>query len=140
MAVPSSFKPGKRGHFLPNPKLKFLDQCREVMRFKQLSHRTEETYVQWIRRYILFHRGKAEIQKAESRNEAAGQQHRTSNTEHPTSNEGGLGGAHGVARPTQWVWRHPKDMGEAEVRGFLTDLAVTRRVGAATQNQALNAV
>jgi len=26
-------------------KLKFLDQCREVMRFKQLSRRTEETYL-----------------------------------------------------------------------------------------------
>jgi hypothetical protein len=24
-------------HLTPNPKLKFLDQCREVMRFKQLS-------------------------------------------------------------------------------------------------------
>jgi integrase len=31
-------------------------------------------------------------------------------------------------------------MGEAEVRAFLTDLAVRRQVGAATQNQALNAL
>jgi hypothetical protein len=30
------------GRLVPNPKLKFLDQCREVMRFKQLSHRTEK--------------------------------------------------------------------------------------------------
>jgi integron integrase len=37
-------------------------------------------------------------------------------------------------------WRHPVDMGGQEVREFLTDLAVTRRVGAATQNQALNAL
>ncbi len=37
-------------------------------------------------------------------------------------------------------WRHPKDMGGQEAREFLTDLAVTRRVGAATQNQALNAM
>jgi hypothetical protein len=42
--------------FVPNPKLKFLDQCHEVMRFKQLAARTEETYLQWIRRFILFHR------------------------------------------------------------------------------------
>ena len=26
---------------VPNPKLKFMEQCREVMRFKQLAHRTE---------------------------------------------------------------------------------------------------
>jgi hypothetical protein len=28
--------------FIPNPKLRFMDQCREVMRFKQFSARTEE--------------------------------------------------------------------------------------------------
>ena len=33
------------GRCLPNPKLRFLDQCREVLRFKQMSHRTEEAYV-----------------------------------------------------------------------------------------------
>ena len=36
--------------------------------------------------------------------------------------------------------RHPLDMGEAEVGAFLTDLAVTRRVAASTQNQALCAL
>jgi integron integrase len=36
--------------------------------------------------------------------------------------------------------RHPKEMGEAEVTAFLTHLAVERRVAAATQNQALNAL
>ena len=34
---------------------KLLDQVREVMRLKHYAYRTEETYVQWIRRYILFH-------------------------------------------------------------------------------------
>ncbi len=95
------------GRLVPNPKLKFLDQCREVMRFKQLSHRTEETYLQWIRRFILFHRKPAAVTGA----------------------------------PLQkWIWRHPKDMGEVEVRAFLTHLAARRQVGAATQNQALNAL
>ena len=95
------------GRLVPNPKLKFLDQCREVMRFKQLSHRTEETYLQWIRRFILFHRKSAAVTDA----------------------------------PLQkWIWRHPKDMGEVKVRAFLTDLAARRQVGAATQNQALNAL
>jgi hypothetical protein len=49
--------------------------------------RTEEVYVQWIRRFILFH-GK----------------------------------------------RHPRDMGAAEVKQFLSDLAVTHHVAASTQN------
>ncbi|KPQ37210.1 MAG: Phage integrase, N-terminal SAM-like domain [Phormidesmis priestleyi Ana] len=38
----------------PRPQ-KLLDQVREVIRLKHYSYRTEETYVQWIRRYILFH-------------------------------------------------------------------------------------
>ena len=41
---------------IPNPKLKLLDQVREVMRLKRYSLRTETTYREWIRRYILFHR------------------------------------------------------------------------------------
>src|ERR1700690_3587380 len=41
--------------FIPNPKLKLLDQVSEVMRFKHYSIRTEETYREWIKRFILFH-------------------------------------------------------------------------------------
>ena len=41
--------------FIPNPKLKLLDQVSEVMRFKHYSIRTETTYREWIKRYILFH-------------------------------------------------------------------------------------
>ena len=36
--------------------------------------------------------------------------------------------------------RHPDEMGEAEIVAFLNDLAVVRRVAAATQNQALSAL
>lgn len=36
--------------------------------------------------------------------------------------------------------RHPRDMGEAEVEGFLSMLAVEGKVAAATQNQALSAL
>ena len=79
--------------FIPNPKLKFMEQCREVMRFRRLALRSEQAYLEWIKRFILFH------QK-----------------------------------------RHPKDMGEPEVRAFLTHLAVQRNVAAATQNHALNAL
>ncbi|MEI6077831.1 MAG: integron integrase [Verrucomicrobiota bacterium] len=79
--------------FIPNPKLKFMEQCREVMRFRRLALRSEQAYLEWIKRFILFH-GK----------------------------------------------RHPKDMGEPEVRAFLTHLAVHRNVSAGTQNHALNAL
>ena len=34
---------------------KLLDQVRDAIRIKHYSYRTEETYVQWIRRYIFFH-------------------------------------------------------------------------------------
>lgn len=37
-------------------------------------------------------------------------------------------------------YRHPQDMGAAEVEAFLTDLAVRRDVSASTQNQALAAL
>ncbi|MCY7277679.1 MAG: phage integrase N-terminal SAM-like domain-containing protein, partial [Phormidesmis sp. CAN_BIN44] len=76
----------------PPPK-KLLDQVREVIRVKHYSYRTEESYVQWIRRYILFHDK-----------------------------------------------RHPKDMGTPEIEAFLTHLAVTNKVSASTQNQALSAL
>jgi integron integrase len=45
----------RREGFIPNPKLKLLDQVSEVMRFKHYSIRTETTYRDWIKRFILFH-------------------------------------------------------------------------------------
>lgn len=52
----------------PRPK-KLLDQLREVIRLKHYTYRTEETYVQWVKRFILFHEkrhpremGRAEIE------------------------------------------------------------------------------
>ena len=44
-----------RESLVPNPKLRLREQVGEVMRFKHYSWRTEESYWQWIRRYILFH-------------------------------------------------------------------------------------
>ena len=38
----------------PKPR-KLLDQVRDCLRLKQYAHRTEETYILWIRQYILFH-------------------------------------------------------------------------------------
>lgn len=34
---------------------KLLDQVRDTIRLKHYSYRTEQSYVYWIRRYILFH-------------------------------------------------------------------------------------
>ena len=58
-----------------------------------MSYRTEQSYVAWVRRFVLFH-GK----------------------------------------------RHPRELGAAEVAGFLTHLAVEHDVSASTQNQALSAL
>jgi integron integrase len=82
---------GDEGGAAKPPKL--LDQLRQAIRTRHYSVRTEKAYVQWVRRFILFH-GK----------------------------------------------RHPREMGAAEVRAFLTHLAVQEHVAAATQNQALSAL
>src|SRR5207248_8668832 len=72
---------------------RLFDQMREVLRLKHLSFRTEEAYIGWVKRFILFHDK-----------------------------------------------RHPKDMGAAEIRGFLSYLATHEHGAASTQNGALNAL
>jgi site-specific recombinase XerD len=37
------------------PRTKLLDHMRNVMRLKHMSLRTEEAYVSWVKRFILFH-------------------------------------------------------------------------------------
>lgn len=74
-------------------KFRLLQQVRRAIRTRGYSVRTEKTYVDWTRRFVLFH----------SR-------------------------------------RHPITMGDAEIREFITHLAVDRRVAPATQNQALAAI
>lgn len=98
---------------VPNPKAKLRDQLHEVMRFHHYSERTEETYWQWIVRFLKFHR--------RSGKETPNTEHRTSNIE--------TGG-----------WRHPREMGAGEVQEFLAHLVTVGNVAAATQNQALNAL
>jgi hypothetical protein len=53
----------------PKPK-KLLEQVSDTIRRKQYSHKTEQAYLNWIRRYILFHNkthpkelGAAEVEK-----------------------------------------------------------------------------
>jgi hypothetical protein len=122
----AAFPPPPRGHLLPNPKLKLREQFHEAARYKHLSLRSEETYWDWVVRYLRFHRKSftAETQRREEKNVLDG-----------TSKTTG-----GTPVPPRWVWRRPGEMGGQEVREFLTDLAVRRRVGASTQNQALHPV
>ncbi len=44
---------------VPNPKLKLMDQVREVLRLRHYAIRTEACYCDWIRRYIRFHQMKS---------------------------------------------------------------------------------
>jgi integron integrase len=39
----------------PRPKQKLLDRVRDLMQVRHYSIRTERSYINWIRRYILFH-------------------------------------------------------------------------------------
>jgi site-specific recombinase XerD len=54
---------------IPNPKLKLLDQVREVMRLRHYSIRTERCYCDWIKRYIRFHKmqSRADLQAGEAK-------------------------------------------------------------------------
>jgi integron integrase len=62
---------GRRDLITPNPKLKLLDQVREVLRLKHYSIRTEAAYCDWIRRYVKFHqmRSREDLQPAEQKME-----------------------------------------------------------------------
>ncbi len=48
----------KKPKFHPNPNLKLMDQVREVLRYHHYAYRTEQTYCQWILRYIHYFGGK----------------------------------------------------------------------------------
>ena len=38
------------------PPKKLLDQTRDALRLKHYSYRTEQSYVDWIKRFVLFHK------------------------------------------------------------------------------------
>src|SRR5665647_354487 len=54
---------GNKPKFHPNPKLKLMDQVREVLRYHHYAYRTEQTYCQWILRYIHFFGGRTHPNK-----------------------------------------------------------------------------
>lgn len=112
---------------LPNPKLKLLDQCREVIRLQGLAYRTEQAYVDWVRRYVLF-----------CRQPAAGVgDGQIPSSKHPSKPEASDGHR---PPPQGGLWRHPRDCGALEVKAFLSHLAADRQVSLNTQKQALNAL
>ncbi|SLM31205.1 Integrase/recombinase (fragment) [Desulfamplus magnetovallimortis] len=44
--------------FRPDPKLRLMDQVRQVLRYHHYAYRTEQTYCDWILRYIRYHGAK----------------------------------------------------------------------------------
>lgn len=53
---PDRSKPdGSPSTTVPKPK-KLLDQVSEALRTKHYAYRTEQTYIDWIKRYIIFHK------------------------------------------------------------------------------------
>jgi len=58
----------KRGWHIsevPSVKPKLLDQLREALRARHYSRRTEQTYCQWVKRYIHFHNVRHPAEMAE---------------------------------------------------------------------------
>jgi len=96
------------------PKKSLLDHVRDVIRLKHYSIRTEKAYVNWIRRYILFH-----------------------NKRHPKEMRSRkiLGLRLGLS---SGAYRNQRR--RIEIKDFLTHLTVNERVAASTQNQAFNAL
>ena len=48
--------PRNRPHFAAAVPPRLLDHVRHALRVRHYSYRTEEAYVGWIRRFIVFHR------------------------------------------------------------------------------------
>lgn len=44
--------------FRPDPELRLMEQVRQVLRYHHYAYRTEQTYCDWIMRYIRYHGGK----------------------------------------------------------------------------------
>jgi len=42
---------------IPDPRLSFMDQVRQVLRYHHYAYRTEKSDYDWILRYIKFHGG-----------------------------------------------------------------------------------
>lgn len=47
-----------KAKFRPDSKLRLMDQVKQVLRYHHYSYRTEQTYSDWILRYVRFHGAK----------------------------------------------------------------------------------
>lgn len=57
--MPSELRRTKAAYVIANPKAKLLDQMREVLRVKHYALRTEQSYCDWVVRFLKFHRDRA---------------------------------------------------------------------------------
>jgi integron integrase len=131
---------------LPNPKGSLRAQLHEVCRFLHYSERTETSYWQWIVRYLKFHRKptgrtKEVTPPPQSLSLLSGD---TSSglrlpSSHPMRSRE-VEAERAARSGAPGGWRHPRELGAAEVAAFLSHLAAGERLAAATQNQALNAL
>ena len=66
-----TFQPKLKAKFKPDPSLKLMDQIKQVLRYHHYAYRTEQSYSEWILKYIKFfgskthprNMGKTEIEK-----------------------------------------------------------------------------
>lgn len=54
-SVPAALDPGSAAGPAARPAPRLLDQVRDAVRVRHYSIRTEQAYVDWIRRFVLFH-------------------------------------------------------------------------------------
>ena len=55
---------------MQSPLKKLLHQVRDAIRLKHYAYRTEETHVQWVSRFILFHHKRHLIEMGKAKIEA----------------------------------------------------------------------
>ena len=53
--MPPDVRRTKAAFVIANPKAKLLDPLREVARVKHFSLRTEQSYADWVVRFLKFH-------------------------------------------------------------------------------------
>ena len=106
--------------------MRLLEQVRSVGLRRRLAVNTIACYQRWTRDFVRF---------CAEQPAAAAAADPDDPYDIPLMDE--PAGAAGAGRA---AWRHPKDVGAAEVGAFLTHLARDRRVAASTQNQAANAI
>jgi len=52
------------------PKRKLLEGVREVLRIKHCCYRTENSYIRWIRKFVVFHQQTASARHGRAGNQA----------------------------------------------------------------------